>query len=200
MPTCPQRMGGRGREEVKMASEAEVLEVDVEALKARYREERERRVRTEGEAQYLEVEDDLADYWETDPYSDPIVRDAISEDLDVAVLGGGFGGLMASANLRREGIGDFRIIEFGGDFGGTWYWNRYPGVQCDIEAYCYLPLLEEVNYVPKERYSFGQEIYEHCQRIGRHFGLYDSALLGTMVRALRWDGSLARWRLRTNPP
>ena len=183
---------------MKIASEADFLEIDLEALKERYRQERERRVRKEGEAQYLEVEDDLADYWEKDPYSDPIVRDPISEDLDVAVLGGGFGGLMASANLRREGIDDFRIIEFGGDFGGTWYWNRYPGVQCDIEAYCYLPLLEEVGYIPKEKYSYGAEIFEHCQRIGRHFNLYEKALFQTEVMSLVWEEDIKRWRITTN--
>ncbi len=176
----------------------DVLDFDLEALKARYREEREKRLRKEGEAQYFEVEDDLADFWEKDPYSDPIVRDPISEEIDVAILGGGFGGLMAAANLRKEGVDDFRIIEFGGDFGGTWYWNRYPGVQCDIEAYCYLPLLEEVGYVPKEKYSYGAEIFEHCQRIGRHFNLYETALFQTQVTSLVWEEDLARWRVTTN--
>ena len=176
----------------------DVLDFDLEALKARYREEREKRLRKEGEAQYLEVEDDLADFWEMDPYSDPIVRDPISEEIDVAILGGGFGGLMAAANLRKEGVDHFRIIEFGGDFGGTWYWNRYPGVQCDIEAYCYLPLLEEVGYVPKEKYSYGAEIFEHCQRIGRHFNLYETALFQTQVTSLVWEEDLARWRVTTN--
>ena len=86
----------------------------------------------------------------------------------------------------------------GGDFGGTWYWNRYPGVQCDVESYTYLPLLEEVNYIPRERYSFGPEIYEHCQRIGRHFGLYENALFGTILRTFRWDEAAARWRITTD--
>jgi cyclohexanone monooxygenase len=105
---------------------------------------------------------------------------------------------MAGANLRRAGVDNFRIIEMGGDFGGTWYWNRYPGLQCDNEAYCYLPLLEEVGYMPTEKYAKGPEIYAHCQRIGRHFKLYESALFGTQIRTLRWDEGIKRWRLTTN--
>ena len=91
------------------------------------------------------------------------------------VIGGGFGGLLAGARLREAGIKDIRIIESGGDFGGTWYWNRYPGAQCDIESYCYLPLVEELGYMPKEKYSFAPEIYEHSQRIAEHYNLYDNA-------------------------
>ena len=56
---------------------------------------------------------------------------------------GGDPGVLAAARLKEKGVTDLRIIEAGGDFGGTWYWNRYPGVQCDNDAYCYLPLLEE---------------------------------------------------------
>ena len=62
--------------------------------------------------------------------------------------------MLAAVRLQEAGITNFRIIEKAGDFGGTWYWNRYPGAQCDIEGYLYLPLLEELNYIPKERYSF----------------------------------------------
>ena len=174
------------------------IDIDIEALKRKYEQERDKRLRPDAEAQYVEVSDEFAGYYEMDPWSPPVVRDALSIDIDVAVLGGGFGGLMAGANLRDAGIDDFRIIDFAGDFGGTWYWNRYPGVQCDVESYCYLPLLEETNYVPKEKYSYGPEIYEHCQRIGRQYKLYEKALFGTIVRALRWDESLKRWRLSTD--
>jgi cyclohexanone monooxygenase len=173
-------------------------DIDLPALRERYRQERDKRLRPEGSQQYVEVSDDFADFYETDPYSPPGVRDPISDDIDVAVLGGGFGGLITSARLKEAGVDDVRIIEMGGDFGGTWYWNRYPGIQCDNESYCYLPLLDELNYLPKQKFSDGEEIYEHCQRIGKHFGLYESALFGTQVRALRWDGSIERWRISTN--
>jgi cyclohexanone monooxygenase len=174
------------------------IDIDIDTLKVKYRQERDKRVREDHENQYLEVADEFAGYYETDPWSAPIERDAIHDEIDLAILGGGFAGLVAGARAREQGIESLRIIEMGGDFGGTWYWNRYPGVQCDIESYCYLPLLDELDYVPKEKYSYGTEIYEHCQRIGRHFGLYDSALFQTQVTSLRWDESTKRWQIRTN--
>jgi cyclohexanone monooxygenase len=183
---------------MNIAISAEALEFDLDALKAKYREERDRRLRKDNEDQYLVVDGDYAAFFEQDPYSPPIEREAISEDIEVAVLGGGFAGLIASGNLRLNGIDDFRIIEMAGDFGGTWYWNRYPGVQCDIESYMYLPMLDELGYVPKEKYSYGAEIFEHCQRVGRHFDLYDSTLFQTMVTSLRWDEAIQRWRITTH--
>ena len=72
---------------------------------------------------------------------------------------------------------------------GTWYWNRYPGAQCDTESYCYLPLLEELNYMPKEKYSFVTEIFDHAQRIGRHYDLYERTYFQTRVRSIDWDES-----------
>ena len=74
------------------------------------------------------------------------------------------------------------MIEKGGDFGGTWYWNRYPGAQCDIEAYIYLPLLEETGYIPKEKYSYAPEILEHSQRIGKKYDLYRDVCFQTQFR------------------
>jgi cyclohexanone monooxygenase len=173
-------------------------QVDIEALREKYRCERDKRVRLEGDHQYVEVADDFAEFYETDPYSQPIARESISADIDVAILGAGFAGMLAAARLKEAGVENIRVIDMAGDFGGTWYWNRYPGVQCDIESYCYVPLLEEVGYMTKDRYSYGAEIFEQCQRIGRHFGLYEKALFGTIVRALRWDASLNRWRISTN--
>ena len=173
-------------------------DINIDEIRAKYAHERDRRVRREGEDQYVEVSDEFAAYYERDPWTPPVVRDPISDDIDVAILGGGFAGLLCAARLREQGVENIRVIDMAGDFGGTWYWNRYPGVQCDIEAYNYLPLLEETNYIPKHKYSYGAEIYEHCQRIGHHFGLYEKALFGTMVRSLKWDESIKRWRVETN--
>jgi cyclohexanone monooxygenase len=114
------------------------------------------------------------------------------------VIGGGFAGLLAAARLREAGVEDLRMIEKGGDFGGTWYWNRYPGAACDVESYIYLPLLEEVGYMPKEKYSKAPEILEHSRAIGRHFDLYRDALFQTEVTELRWDDAEARWVISTN--
>src|SRR5215218_10669409 len=113
------------------------LEFDPDALREKYREEREKRLRADGNEQYIEVKGDFARYLD-DPYCERIEREPLTDDVDVVIIGGGFGGLLAGARLREAGVQDIRIIEKGGDFGGTWYWNRYPGAQCDIEAYIYL--------------------------------------------------------------
>jgi cyclohexanone monooxygenase len=173
-------------------------DIDLPALREKYRHERERRMRRDGQYQYLRTRDDYADSYETDPHTPVAPRAALSEDIDVAVLGGGFTGILAGVSLKKAGVGNFRIIEHGGDFGGVWYWNRYPGIQCDNDAYCYLPLLEETGYIPRKRFADGTEIHEHCQRIARQFGLYDQALFHTLVRSLRWDESIKRWRVGTS--
>jgi len=148
----------------------EQLGFDTAELRQKYAQERARRLRPEGNDQYREVAGQLARF-EEDPYVKPSARPAIHEDIEALIVGGGFGGLLAAARLQQAGITDFRIVEKGGDFGGTWYWNRYPGAQCDIESYVYLPLLEETGYMAKEKYSFAPEIFEHAQRIGKHFNL-----------------------------
>jgi len=174
------------------------LEFDLEALRRKYREERDKRHRDEGIEQYVEVKGDFSHYID-DPYADAdFKRTPLNEDLEVLIIGGGLSGLSAGAHLRMAGLGGFRIIEKGGDFGGTWYWNRYPGVQCDIESYCYMPLLEETGYVPTLKYAFGSEILAHAQRIGRKFDLYDGALFQTQVTDMRWNEDLLRWVIKTD--
>jgi cyclohexanone monooxygenase len=159
------------------------------------REERDKRLRADGNDQYQEVKGRFA----LDPYVAPgFSRAPLHEDVEVAVIGGGFGGLLAGARLREAGIRDVRILEKGGDFGGTWYWNRYPRAMCDVESYIYLPLLEELQYVPKEKYSRAPEILAHSQAIGRKYDLYRGALFQTEVSGLRWDAESARWIVSTN--
>ena len=176
----------------------EELGFDPQSLRRKYDAERKKRLRAEGVAQYKDIEGSFERYKE-DPYiSEKIVREGLNEDIEVAILGGGFGGMLMSARLKETGIRNFRIIEKAGDFGGTWYWNRYPGAQCDIESYVYLPLLEETGYVPKEKYSFEPEIYEHAQRIGKHFDLYSRACFQTQVRDLCWNAERSHWVVRTD--
>ena len=115
-------------------------------------------------------------------------RTPIDEDIEVAVLGGGIAGLLAGAYLKKAGVDDVHVIEMGGDFGGVWYWNRFPGIQCDNDAYCYIPMLEELDFMPSKKFADGAEIFEHCRGIGKHFGLYDGAIFSTQVR----DGALGR--------
>ncbi len=148
------------------------LGFDPDALRKKYREERQKRLRPDGNDQYLEVTGEFACFVD-DPYVEPgYTREPLTDEVDVVSIGGGFGGLLAGARLRQLGVEDIRIIEKGGDFGGTWYWNRYPGVACDIESYVYLPLLEELEYVPKEKYSRGPEIFAHAKAIAEKFDLY----------------------------
>ncbi len=173
------------------------LGFDPEALRRKYREERDKRIRPDGNDQYLEVKAEYAHYLD-DPYTAPIVREPLTDEVEIAVIGGGFGGLLAGARLREAGFEVIRMIERGGDFGGTWYWNRYPGAQCDIESYVYLPLLEELSYVPKEKYSHAPEILEHSRAIARRYDLYRDACFQTAVTAMRWDEDAARWTIETN--
>lgn len=174
------------------------LGFDPDALKAKYRAERDKRLRADGNAQYVEIAGRFAHYLD-DPYVQPgFSRAPLTDEMEVIVIGGGFGGLLVGARLREAGIKDLRIIEKGGDFGGTWYWNRYPGAACDIESYIYLPLLEEVGYMPVEKYSRAPEILRHSRAIAEKFDLYRNACFQTEVKALRWDEAAARWIVETN--
>jgi cyclohexanone monooxygenase len=173
-------------------------EFDPEALREKYREEREKRIRPDGNEQYVETDREFSHFVD-DPYAPAgFTREPIEDEVDVVLIGGGFGGLLTAARLREQGVEDIRVIEKGSDFGGTWYWNRYPGVACDIESYIYIPLLEELDYVPKEKYSRGAEIFAHSKAIAEKFDLYRNALLQTEVTEARWDDEHSRWILATN--
>jgi len=174
------------------------LGFDPGEMRQKYAAERTKRLRADANSQYQEITGQYAHY-NVDPYVDPgFTRPAIQEELDVAIVGGGFGGLLSAARLQKAGITNIRIIEKAGDFGGTWYWNRYPGAQCDIESYVYLPLLEETGYIPKEKYSFAPEIFAHAQRIGKHFNLYERACFQTQIKEVRWNEETARWTITTD--
>ncbi|HEX4179445.1 MAG TPA: NAD(P)/FAD-dependent oxidoreductase [Caulobacteraceae bacterium] len=178
--------------------EAPELDFDPDALREKYRQERDRRLRPDANAQYVEVTGDFRHYVD-DPYVKPgFTRAPLTDQVEVVVIGGGFGGLLAAARLREAGVKDIRVVEKGGDFGGTWYWNRYPGAQCDIEAYIYLPLLEETGYIPKEKYSFAGEIRAHARRIGETFDLYRNACFQTEITGLAWLEAENRWLVETD--
>ncbi|MCO5085881.1 MAG: NAD(P)/FAD-dependent oxidoreductase [Methylobacteriaceae bacterium] len=174
------------------------LGFDPEALREKYRQERDRRLRDDGNAQYVEIAGDYARYLE-DPFApSDFSRDPIERDVDLVCFGGGFSGLLTGARLREKGVDDFLIIEKGADFGGTWYWNRYPGAACDTESYIYMPLLEETGYLPAAKYAKAPELFEHSRRIGRHFRLYENALFQTEAKDARWDENSSRWIVTTN--
>jgi cyclohexanone monooxygenase len=186
-----------GEQHLQAEHGTRTLPFDPDALREKYREERDKRLREDGNEQYIEVTGDFAHYVD-DPYVAPIEREPLTDDVEVVVIGGGFGGLLAGARLRQVGVDDIRMIEKGGDFGGTWYWNRYPGAMCDVESYIYLPLLEEIGYVPQEKYSHAPEILAHSQAIGQQFDLYRNACFQTEVTELRWDDTDERWVISTN--
>ena len=174
------------------------LDSDLDAVREKYKQERDKRMRTDGSSQYRELGTEAA-LNNIDPYVEPgFTRAPIEEETEVVIIGGGFGGLLMSARLREAGIEDFRIIEAAGDFGGTWYWNRYPGVQCDVESYVYMPLLEELGTIPTEKYAHGPEIFAHAQAIGRHYDLYKNTSFQTQVGALEWDNGAERWSVSTD--
>ena len=186
------------QESIDMAELLGDLDFDPAALKAKYLEERDKRLRDDGNEQYVEVTAEFSHYVD-DPYVEPgFSRAPLHDEVEVAIIGGGFGGLLMAARLREAGFDDIRMIEKAGDFGGTWYWNRYPGAMCDVESYCYLPLLEELDYMPKHKYSFAPEILQHSKRIARHYNLYENACLQTAITQLSWDAKDNRWIIETD--
>jgi cation diffusion facilitator CzcD-associated flavoprotein CzcO len=175
-----------------------IEEIDISAMRRKYQEERDKRLRPEGQAQYVQPAGKFVEAYESDPHMPVTPRDPIVMELDVAVIGAGFCGLLTSIQLKQAGIENFRNIDWAGDWGGCWYWNRYPGVQCDNDSYCYMPLLEETGYMPKKKFEDGWDIYQHCVRIAKHYDLYRHAIFHTLVLALKWDEAIKRWRITTN--
>ena len=181
-----------------MAINTEHFDFDPEHLRKKYRLERDKRLRQDGNDQYQEISGEFS-YFAEDPYlEETIEREPLTDEVEVVIIGGGFGGMLAGARLREAGIDDFRIIEKGGDFGGTWYWNRYPGASCDIESYIYFPLLEETGFVPKQKYTNAPETLEYCKVICEKFNLYENACLQTEVTSTVWNEDTKRWLVKTN--
>ena len=135
--------------------------VDELQLEKRYGEERAKRLRDDGSSQYVDISisEKFASFLE-DPWVDGAnIKHAETMFPDnrcqLLILGAGWGGLLYAIRMVQAGLRpqDIRIVDSASGFGGTWYWSRYPGLTCDIESYCYLPLLEETGYIPKHRYS-----------------------------------------------
>ncbi len=166
-------------------------------LRSKYRLERDKRLRSDGNAQYIEPTGRFAHFLD-DPYVPKVEREPLTDDVTFAFIGGGFAGLVTSARVKQAGIDDVRIIEGGGDVGGAWYWNRYPGAMCDTAAMVYLPLLEETGHMPTKKYVYAPEIFGQAKRIATTFGLYDKAVFSTAVTSLTWDDDRSRWVIRTD--
>jgi cyclohexanone monooxygenase len=151
-----------------------------------------------GAADYIEMKGEFSRYLEDVYSADPVPREALKDECDVLVVGAGFAGLLLWHKLRAAGFENVRFCEKGGDVGGTWYWNRYPGIACDVESYSYLPLLEEMDYIPSMKFAAGFEIMEYCQKMAEKFGFYDKCLFHTTVEKTEWDETSARWTVHTD--
>ncbi len=172
-----------------------------DAIKARFAEERDLRLsyRPEGTSQFTTELDGKLKVYATDPYAEAeITREPITDEVEVLFIGGGFSALLTSARLRQAGVESIRIVERGADVGGTWYWNRYPGVACDVVAYDYLPLLDETGYVPTRHYAGGQEIWDYCKMIADKYSLYDLAVFQTTVTSTVWNAAEKVWEVGTD--
>jgi cyclohexanone monooxygenase len=151
-----------------------------------------------GAADYIAMEGEFSRYLEDVYSADPIPREALTDECDVLVVGAGFAGLLLWYKLREAGFENVRFCEKGGDVGGTWYWNRYPGIACDVESYSYLPLLEEMGYIPSMKFAAGFEIMEYCQKMAEKFGFYDKCLFHTTVEKTEWNEDSSRWTVHTD--
>ena len=162
---------------------------------AKYREFKEAR---RGAADYMAMEGEFAKYLEDVYSAPPVEREALADECEVLVVGAGFAGLLLWYKLRDAGLHDVRFCEKGGDVGGTWYWNRYPGIACDVESYSYLPLLEDMKYIPTMKFASGFEILEYCQSLAQKSGFYDHCLFHTTVERTDWDEATGRWTVVTS--
>jgi cyclohexanone monooxygenase len=187
--------GDEQRDAATGASSAPGFDPDV--LRDKYRRERDKRLRPEGSGQYIEVDGSFAHFLDDPHAGRASTRAPLHDAVDVLIIGAGIGGLLCGARLRQAGIDKLRLIDPASDVGGTWYWNRYPGIACDIESYTYLPLLEEVGYMPRAKYATGDEILAHCQAIARKYDLYRDACFQTRVETLRWDEQHTCWQVTT---
>ncbi|MBF4512868.1 NAD(P)/FAD-dependent oxidoreductase [Plantibacter sp. VKM Ac-2885] len=181
----------------KTAPRPEIDDIDLDALRATYAHERDRRLRPDGQAQYRRAAGEFG-YYAKDPYTAWQEREPRTDHVEVLIIGAGFGGLLTAARLRDAGVESIRLMDEAGGVGGTWYWNRYPGIHCDVEASVYLPLLEELGTVPSWRYAPGEEIRQHAVAIAEHYGLLHDALFQTRATGLTWDDDDGHWTVETD--
>ena len=165
------------------------------AEQAKYRDFKEAR---RGAADYMAMEGEFSKYLEDVYSAAPVPRESLTDDVDIVVVGAGFAGMLLWYKLQKAGFTDVRFCEKGGDVGGTWYWNRYPGIACDVESYSYLPLLEEMDYIPTMKFASGFEIMEYCQKFAKKFNFYERCLFHTTVEETKWDEDDRRWTVHTN--
>src|SRR5947207_10097621 len=118
-----------------------------------------------------------------------------SETYDVVVVGAGFAGMYMLHRLRALGL-TVRVYEQGGDVGGTWYWNRYPGARCDVESMQYSysfsdELQQEWDW--SERYAPQPEILKYANHVADRFGLRPDIQFSTRVERAAFDEGGNLW-------
>lgn len=179
----------------------------------KYDEERDKRLRSDGEAQFISIpsysspDDEKLSRFVTDPWDAELaeaqktygVRSTLPEHTKIPIVGAGYGGLYFAVRLLEAGFcaDDFLIVDSAGGFGGTWYWNRYPGLMCDVESYIYTPMLEETGYTPKHKYAAGNELRSYANAIAEKWGLHRAAIFKTLVKGLEWDDEMKSWKVDT---
>jgi cation diffusion facilitator CzcD-associated flavoprotein CzcO/acetyl esterase/lipase len=123
-----------------------------------------------------------------------------TQQVDVAVVGAGFGGLCLLHRLRKAGFTTV-VLEEADDVGGTWYWNRYPGARCDIQTidytYTFDPELES-GWKWSEKYATQPEILRYLGFVADRYDLRRDIRFRTKVTAATWDQAAERWLLRTD--
>lgn len=204
---APVRTAGPRDELVPPTSSIDLTNADMKALRKRYNEERDKRLRAhpDGLGQYQRLVDMASsdkrfEKMLVDPYPQIETPHPLTDEVEVCIVGAGYGGLCSGARLVREGVdpATIRLIDKAGDVGGTWYWNRYPGAMCDTEAYIYMPMCEELNYVPTSKYASQPELLAHSQLMARTYGLYENASFGSEVTGLSWDEEEGKWTVTTD--
>lgn len=173
-------------------------------IQKRYQEERQKRLRSDGLDQYINLEDTEEPSYKRftkDPWDSGSIASLKLEDnahFKFLILGAGTGGLLFAVRLIGAGYQpeDIVIVDAAAGFGGAWYWNRYPGSMCDVESYIYMPLLEETNYMPKHKYAYGEELRAHSNRVAQQWSLDNRAMFRTVVRRCTWNGNAAEWLVK----
>ncbi|KAI0385746.1 FAD/NAD(P)-binding domain-containing protein [Hypomontagnella monticulosa] len=177
---------------------------DFARITEKYTAEAQKRMRPEGANQYQilsQSDSDRLRHLADDIWADHAALDAQTPPLKAGdspkflIVGAGLGGISAAVRLIQAGFSadQIRLVETAGGVGGTWYWNRYPGLHCDVESYVYLPLLEETGYMPSHKYSPGVEIRHYLQDVVKKWNLEDKILFRTKVDKLEWDEAARVW-------
>lgn len=174
------------------------FEEKLKEVREKYLEERDKRLREDANQQWNETSGDFS-YFVDDPYINrEESRESLKTKHQIVIIGAGFGGMLAAARLIEAGFDDILIIEKAGGFGGTWYWNRYPGAYCDVESYVYLPMLEETGFIPKEKYTNATECLEYCNILANRYGLFEKVIFQTEVVSNTWHEEKKEWIVETD--